>query len=112
MENTYEKVIKFIEEEFKGDYQHVAEGKRYIINVLKEEERVCRTKYNGKESKLDVISILDSLKFILRVLNNEKTKPNLDKATEKYVVKTLNTVMQEVNESKKYGNSSYESAYK
>lgn len=50
MENTYEKVIKFIEEEFKGDYQHVAEGKRYIISVLEEEERVCRTKYNGKET--------------------------------------------------------------
>lgn len=112
MKNTYEKVIEFIEEEFKGDYDHVVEGKKYVISMLKEEERINRNKYIGKQSKLDIISILDSLKFILRVLNNKKTKPNFDKATEKYVVKTVNTVMQAVNESKKYGNDSYESDYK
>ncbi|AAX92395.1 hypothetical protein TwortDSMZ_185 [Staphylococcus phage Twort] len=112
MKNTYEKVIEFIEEEFKGDYTHVVEGKRYIINMLEEEERINRNKYIGKQSKLDIISILDSFKFILRVLNNKETKPNLDQATEKYVVKTVNTMMQAVNESKKYGNDSYESDYK
>lgn len=112
MKNTYEKVIEFIEEEFKGDYTHVVEGKRYIINMLEEEERINRNKYIGKQSKLDIISILDSFKFILRVLNNKETNPNLDQATEKYVVKTVNTMMQAVNESKKYGNDSYESDYK
>lgn len=53
MENTYEKVIKLIEKEFKGNYKHEIEGKKYIIEMLKEEEHLCRNKYIGYTECID-----------------------------------------------------------
>ncbi|QQO92407.1 hypothetical protein CPT_Machias_013 [Staphylococcus phage Machias] len=121
IKDSYQKAIDYIDLAFLGDQKHIVKGNEFVKLFLEKEKELNTEKYNGKLSRLDVISVNDSLKFLMRIMNNEILNPrniveentisllNKEdwKLTHKHIIRLCNQIIQLNNEEPEQQNGLY-----
>lgn len=121
IKDSYQKAIDYIDLAFLGNQKHIVKGNEFVKLFLEKEKELNIEKYNRKLSRLDVISVNDSLKFLMRIMNNEILNPRniveentislLNKEdwnlTHKYIIRLCNQIIQLNNEDPEQQNGLY-----
>ncbi|WRM43366.1 hypothetical protein [Staphylococcus phage LY01] len=113
IKDSYQKGIDYIDFVYVGNQKHIIKGNEFVKMFMKSEREKAIEKYNGKLSRLDVISVNDSLKFLMRIMENEILNPrniveeNVKsllnkkewKLTHKHIIRLCNEIIQINNKS-------------
>lgn len=100
MKTVYTKAIETINALFTGDQEHIQKGNEFFIRYLNGEVYRMLRKFNNKQSRLDLMSLTESLHLILNYMDNEISKECIqDKLVRKHVIRIANILLENV----KYG---------
>lgn len=97
METVYTRAIETINIIFTGNQEHIQKGNEFFIRYLDGEvDRVLR-KFNNKQSRLDSMSLTESLHLILNYMDNKVSKECIqDKLVRKHVVRIANVLLENI----------------
>lgn len=75
IKDSYQKGIDYIDFVYVGDQKHIIKGNEFVKIFMESEREKVIEKYNGKLSRLDIISVNNSLKFLMRIMESEILNP-------------------------------------
>lgn len=97
MKSSYKQAIETINIIFPGDQDHIQRGNRLFIKYLQVEENRMLRKFNGKEDRLDLKSLEDSLHLILNYMDIEISEVYVqDKLVRKQIVRIANVLLENI----------------
>ena len=97
MKTAYTQAIETINTIFTGDQEHIQKGNKIFIEYLNGESNRMLRKFNGKQDRLDLVSLEKSLHLILNYMDNEISKKHIqDRLVRKQVVRIANVLMENI----------------
>ncbi|WNM51034.1 hypothetical protein Alsa3_CDS0165 [Staphylococcus phage Alsa_3] len=97
METAYTQAIKSINTIFTGNQDHIQRGNKLFIKYLQVEENRMLRKFNGKEDRLDLKSLEDSLHLILNYMDIEISEVYIqDRLVRKQIVRIANVLLESI----------------
>lgn len=97
MKTAYTQAIESINTIFTGNQDHIQRGNKLFIKYLQVEENRMLRKFNGKEDRLDLKSLEDSLHLILNYMDIEISEVYIqDRLVRKQIVRIANVLLENI----------------